>query len=203
MLATHARLAQAARMTAATPRLFLAAAPGPENRAELTRLRRQLHDLPPARSRPRWTAPGNLHLTLRYFGAADDDQRRGIEALAARAAGRWQPFALPFAGLAAWPPERPRVLVAEYSADPTLTALATELESGARQLGFAPESRALRPHVSLARLRANAALAGMPPSLTLADFAVTALTLYDRAAGPEANGYIALGAWPLGATGPL
>jgi RNA 2',3'-cyclic 3'-phosphodiesterase len=104
---------------------------------------------------PRWQPAHKLHVTLKFLGWVEPERlpelwtmgvacARGLPAIraelgAANAFGRTR---------------RARVVVAGVT-DPgaSLIRLADELEAGAAALGFEPEERAFRPHVTLARLK--------------------------------------------------
>jgi RNA 2',3'-cyclic 3'-phosphodiesterase len=102
-----------------------------------------------------WTRPEHLHLTLKFLG---DVEVGRIPALAERlraVAVATPPFTLQVAGLGAFPSlARPRVLWVGVAA-PVLPGLGEAVEQACRAEGFAPEPRALRPHVTLGRVRAG------------------------------------------------
>lgn len=103
----------------------------------------------------RWVRPEGIHLTLRFLGevgAATDAASREA----------WREAVRPFSVFrlrlerVGWFPAggRPRVLwvgVRELLHEGSLAALAGRLEQAARERGFAPEERAFRPHLTLAR----------------------------------------------------
>lgn len=100
-----------------------------------------------------WTRPEHLHLTLKFLG---DVAVECIPALGERlrtVAAATAPFTLRVAGVGAFPSlARPRVLWVGAAA-PALVALPDGVEDACRAEGFAPEARALRPHVTLGRVR--------------------------------------------------
>ena len=112
-------------------RLFLAAVPDAASRRGLEHLQTLLRAAWPGAPGVRWTLPADLHLTLRYLGAASPGQRAGIAALAARTMVGPRRFELQPGVLAAWPARRPRLLVLEYPGPPELAHLVAELEAGA------------------------------------------------------------------------
>lgn len=142
----------------------------------------------------------SLHLTLRYFGEVDAARAPALrEALGAVAATSSTGHARAGA-LAGWPPGRPRLLVATYGADPALAELADRLEQAARELGFDPEARAFRPHVTLARTRGRTALPVPGTDLPMnASLEARALVLFRSVGGDGGPRYEALARWPLGA----
>jgi len=93
----------------------------------------------------------SLHLTLRFFGSTAasrvESLAKGLQSLAAQAT----PCTVHLQGLEYWPPRAPRVVVAVFDAPPALPALASAIEHLAQQLGFPPEPRPFRAHVTLAR----------------------------------------------------
>lgn len=109
-------------------------------------------------AKARWIPPENLHLTLRFLGRTDErllgklsDELRSI-------AAECVPFHLEFRGIGLFPsPRRPRVLSVLIPEPPReLAALQRGIEATAVEHGFAPESRAFKPHLTLARLRGPA-----------------------------------------------
>ena len=104
----------------------------------------------------RATPPGGLHLTLAFLGARPPGDVAPLEEAlpAAVAAGPW-PGGLEV-GEAVWLPERrPSVLTVSVT-DPgdVLGALQARVVEACREaVGWEPERRRFRPHVTVARLR--------------------------------------------------
>lgn len=101
----------------------------------------------------RWVEPGNLHLTLKFYGDVDD---ASIEAITARlAALKTAPFEISLEGLGAFPSwPRPRVVWVGLSpAGPLLTSLVESIEAFSSALGFPRETRPFRPHLTIGRVR--------------------------------------------------
>jgi len=143
-------------------RCFLALLPDTASRVALQRCRESLERANSGAPRGmRWMEPAALHLTLRFLGASGSAQidyfkhmlpalARALPAINARRYGIWPNRA------------RPRMLVLELEADASLSQLADECETHARKADFAPETRELRAHVTLARLRPGCALGILP-----------------------------------------
>lgn len=138
----------------------------------------------------RRVAQDSLHVTLAFLGSREPDQ--------AAAAGRLlADHARPLAALrtagALWlPPRRPSVLTVALRADAGLSALQADLAGALeRAIGFEPEARPFRPHVTVGRVPrgtrvdTRAALAA-PPQLS---FAPPALTLYRSHTAPGGARY--------------
>jgi RNA 2',3'-cyclic 3'-phosphodiesterase len=107
----------------------------------------------------RWVAPGSMHLTLKFLGEVADAEP--IRAVLASVASRHGPIALAAGGLGAFPgPSRPRVLWAGITAGVReLGLLAADVERALAPLGFAPEARPFRGHLTVARVRSPRGLA--------------------------------------------
>ena len=102
-----------------------------------------------------WVRPENLHLTLRFLGAAEDAQiaalRQGLTAVAARHEG----FVATVEQSGCFPNRRrPKVIWAGVAdADGRLGALQRDVEEAVCATGWEPEERDFRPHVTLGRVR--------------------------------------------------
>ena len=129
-----------------------------------------------ALSTVRWVRPEGIHLTLKFLGEVDATLiDRILEALepAARGTG---PFSLGLSELGAFPSvDSPRVVWVGLSGDlAPLQELQARIDRQLHaDLGFAPEGRPFRPHLTLGRLRQGASgeerrrLAKAMPQVTL------------------------------------
>ncbi len=103
-----------------------------------------------------WVAPRNLHVTMQFLGEVSDDQAANVCQAAAEVAGRFAPIPLEVPEVVAVPPagRRLRMFWAQV-ADPTgrLAELQRRAGEALAELGFAPESREYRPHVTLGRVK--------------------------------------------------
>ena len=131
-------------------------------RTEQRRLQELLarHNLPPVLH---WTNTDNLHLTLRFLGETEEEQRRQIQAGLAGIAAANGHFALSLSRLGcfrSW--NNLRVLwVGIRGETEALLAMQTEVESLARRAGFEQEQKRFSPHITLARRVRNAPRAAM------------------------------------------
>jgi RNA 2',3'-cyclic 3'-phosphodiesterase len=126
------------------PRLFTAIEIPDDIREELAKLRLPI---PGAR----WIAPDNYHMTLRFAGdIPNGDAREFIENLA-----RIEPdgFELRLSGLGVFGGDDPHSIWAGVEPKPELEDLARAHEKAARNARLAPDTRAFKPHVTLARLK--------------------------------------------------
>jgi len=112
-------------------------------------------ELKPSGANVKWVKPQGLHLTLKFLGEVDPKRLPALcQALARACAGR-PPLGLGLAGVGAFPgPARPQVVWLGVTGQvPELGELASAVEKEMEGLGFAPENRPFRPHLTLGRLR--------------------------------------------------
>lgn len=156
-------------MAEAPWRLFVAVPVAPHARAAVSAL---LAGVPPdsAGRRPAWVAGERLHLTLRFLGPADPGlvPRLGEAVTAVAAAGR--PFPVELAGAGGFPSlARPRALwLGIVAGAPELGALAAALGEALEPLGWPPDHRAYRPHLTVARTDAIGPAAASASAVALA-----------------------------------
>jgi 2'-5' RNA ligase len=126
-------------------RLFTAIPAPPEIAEGLTR---RQQGLPGAR----WSAAETLHVTLRFFGEVSEVAAADLDAELASVHA--EPFELELSGVGVFEEGRDAraVWVAVAQSEP-LRVLAGRCEAAARRAGLPPETRAYRPHMTLAYLR--------------------------------------------------
>ncbi len=103
----------------------------------------------------RWIPSRNYHLTLRFLGDTDEDKIHSLEESAARVASATGSFDISFGEFGAFPHfRRPRVIFFRVEeGKEQLAELAGEMEEEMRKLGFEPERRKFRAHLTLARIK--------------------------------------------------
>jgi RNA 2',3'-cyclic 3'-phosphodiesterase len=120
----------------------------------------------------RWVRDDGLHISLKFFGEVTSDRLDPIEEMVQFATKGMRSMQLVPQGGGAFPSrQHPRVLRLELSSGPDLELLQDRLERGGEQIGFAPEGRPFRPHITLGRVReglrlppgAMSHLEGLPP----------------------------------------
>jgi 2'-5' RNA ligase len=111
----------------------------------------------------KWVAPKNIHVTVRFLGDTEENLVGSINERIDTIARDYSAVATTLHGLGAFPnPNRPRVIWAGLDRNiDTLAEIASKMEVAMRGLGFAPEERGFKPHVTLGRVRENAGLAGL------------------------------------------
>ncbi len=102
-----------------------------------------------------WANPGGMHLTLKFLGDIPASGVRPLVDCLGPVAASQQPFSLELAGLGMFPNRRlPRVLWAGVTGDlESLARLQQAAEGAITALGYPPEQRPFRPHITLGRPR--------------------------------------------------
>lgn len=155
---------------------------------------------------PRFTTAEQMHVTLAFLGDIAPPVSLELERVAAALAGRHPPFTAKLSRLTSFGgPERARVLIVEVETDsPTLTALASELESAAAELGVPRQERAFRPHVTLARFKHPGSVAELLSQVELAPLQLefSELRLVASTLTPSGSQYRVIAAHALGTSPP-
>jgi 2'-5' RNA ligase len=144
-------------------RAFVAVVPPPEVLDAVERVVAPVR--PAAPPRLNWTHAGQWHLTLQFLGSVDD-VRELTDAL------RWglqgmSPVALALGGAGAFP-STSRAAVVWIGLDegePELARLADAVQRATEPLGYEPEQRAFRAHLTVARSQRARPLANLVHSL--------------------------------------
>ena len=174
------------------PRLFVALDVPPEVRGELAALAVEM-------AGARWTPPERLHVTLRFLGDTPAERVPALEA--ALRETKSPPLALRLDGLTAFPSRRsPRLIAARIAPDADLADLQRQVEAAAQDLGFEPEGRPFRPHVTLARLKRadpGAVLAFLRTHAADASFTADAFHLVASTLTPDGAVHERLASFPL------
>lgn len=154
-------------------RLFVAVPLPPEPLAACRALVDQVRSGPLGRA-PRWVHVDNLHLTVRFLGDTPPDLVPDVALAVADALAGRSAFDVDLAGAGMFPgPRKPRTLWLgiERGAE-ELGALADALDAPLAPLGWPPDDRPYRPHLTVARLDATSPAQGV----AVADSLVAAAT---------------------------
>ena len=141
----------------------------------------------------------NLHVTLAFLGPRPVEEVAAAGRLLAPLASACAVGPLATAGELWLPPRRPGVLTVALAGDDRLGALQSALVERLREaIGFEPERRAFRPHVTVGRIargaRVTARTLTPAPALT---FDARALTLYRSRTGSGGARYEAQASVPV------
>jgi 2'-5' RNA ligase len=109
----------------------------------------------PMAARAKWVAPDAAHVTLAFLGSVTAERVPWIAEALGTAAASVRPFDATLTGPGTFGrPSSPRVLWLGLGGDvAAFTALHAAIAAALAPLGFAPEDRPFRPHVTLARAR--------------------------------------------------
>lgn len=150
----------------------------------------------------RWTRPEGIHLTLKFLGEISDAQVDEVKK-ALQGIGRFEKFTVRAQGFGFFPDaRRPRIFWAGLDAPPEIGRLAAQVEGAMAPLGFPPEDRAFRPHLTLARFkiprpqpRLQALLAEQDDPL-LGSFEVSEFFLWESKLSPRGAEYRKVAQFP-------
>ena len=180
-------------------RTFLAIPLSPELQRQVAAVERELQTQLPG---VRWTPAGNVHLTLRFFGATGADDLEKIREVVLSIALREDAFAAVVGGLGVFPhPRAPRVLWLGVT-DPRLGALYARCEAALEQAGFPGEGRGFTPHLTIGRLHRRPSRLGEVLAAwgarPLAPLPVDRLVLFESQLLPGGARHLPLLTAPLG-----
>ncbi|MFC1953112.1 RNA 2',3'-cyclic phosphodiesterase [Chloroflexota bacterium] len=133
-------------------RSFIAIELPEELKREISQLETQLKTS--GLTRVKWVNPDNIHLTLKFLGDIGIDRVGDVTKVIEEAVRVIPPFSLKVINTGVFPNvKRAQVAWLGLSGDINgLLQLHQHIESRLENLGFAPESRAFTPHLTLARL---------------------------------------------------
>ncbi len=156
-----------------TIRAFIAVQLLPDVEQELGRVIQHLSPQAPDKS-VRWVKPDRIHVTLRFLGETAvsklDAIYQGMDAVPQPQA----PIELHLKGMGFFPnAKRPRVIWAGLAGNiPALTAFKQELDMALAPLGWEPEERPFKPHLTLGRVKDARKLRGVSLAVAVKELAV-------------------------------
>jgi 2'-5' RNA ligase len=136
-------------------RSFIAVKISQENRDKLRNITQVLQEIEPSRD-IRWVDPKKIHLTIKFLGDVEPERINQITRSLDNIGAEVYPFRLSIKGMGCFPnPAKASVLWVglDIKKGDELSALQTSVEKGMQELGFKPESRSFRPHLTLARIK--------------------------------------------------
>ncbi len=136
-------------------RTFLAFDLSPEVIGEAQRIIRRLSDVDA--SRVRWVGQDEMHLTMKFFGDIAPELSHEIYRCVQAVLDRWPPIQIQVEGVGAFPSsDRPRTIWAGVTQGAKeLVDLASQIDAAVEPLGFRPERRRFRPHLTLGRVKGS------------------------------------------------
>jgi 2'-5' RNA ligase len=167
------------------------------------RMRRLRSEFPEVRAS--WERPEKLHVTLKFLGDVEHARVEVLSRAAARAGSNIEPFDLTINEPGSFPPHgQPRVLwLGLVDATGRLAFMQSALETECVAVGFPRESRAFKPHLTLARIRSpqgarELAEAHRETHFEPQSFKVSELVLMLSELGPGGSRYTPLSRQSLG-----
>jgi RNA 2',3'-cyclic 3'-phosphodiesterase len=136
-----------------------------------------------------------LHLTMKFFGEVPPGRLEVIEEAVRGAVPGTGTLAMQLAGVGGFPSgDRPRILWVGLDAPPGLELLQDRLERRTEAIGFPPEGRPFRPHVTLGRVREgdrlpSGALESLEGQYQTVGFLASELVLYESVLGRSGPRY--------------
>lgn len=161
-----------------------------------------------------WTPPSKVHLTLRFLGETTDQQCQFLQQALPPLMAKHKPFTLTLTQLGGFPRlSAPNIIwLGLQTTVETLLLLQQQIEQLVRTAGFAPETKAFTPHLTIGRLgRTVTRLQSKQVGQVLVDarqapeklpphgmhFTVNAITHIQSQLHPSGAVYTALQAFPL------
>jgi 2'-5' RNA ligase len=180
---------------------FLAVDPSPELLLRLVETKALLADCGAA---VRWVRDDGLHVTVKFLGDTAPETLDRLHAALLSLAPGFRPFALRMRGLGVFPNARqPRIVWAGVESG-ELPRVTRVVEETAARLGFEPERRTFRPHLTLGRVKGTRAWSRLQDLLDarrndeIGVCEVTELVAYRSDLRPDGAVYTRLWTIPLG-----
>lgn len=180
-------------------RTFIAVEVWPEIRERAKTLVKRLKE---TTAKVKWAEPDDIHLTLNFLGDVPMTEIPAVCDVVAKAVAPFRAFDVEVYGIGVFPHfDNPRTIwlgIGEGSEK--LVELHAALEVGLAELGFRPEGRRFRPHMTLGRVRALPTGPGQLAGLIkqYADFEagpmmISEVTVFSSELGREGPRYETLG----------
>ncbi len=172
----------------------------PENLKAELRIRQE--KLKKAAQGGRWVRPEGIHLTLKFLGEISEEQIGQVTESLSQVP-RFEAFSVEVKGFGFFPnSQRPRVLWVGVEGGEPLAALAAEVEKSLQAVGFPPEARPFKPHLTLARFRFPRPQPGLAKELSathspsLGRLQVSQFSLIESRLHPQGAEYRKIAAYP-------
>ena len=132
-------------------------------RAILNKIGEVQGDLKSSHADVRWVSPDKVHLTLKFFGNIEEARIEPICEAMKGPAHDAHVFSLRVKGMGVFPHwKNPRVIwMGLIDEAGILIPLQRELETALGKMGFEPEGRAFRPHLTLGRVNSSRGKEGL------------------------------------------
>lgn len=155
----------------------------------------------------KYTAPENIHLTLKFLGPVPDSAVKAVSAATAEAVSGFSKMCIDTRGLGVFPGiRRPRVMWTGIGGQiQQLASLQQALEEKMAELGFEKEKREFTGHLTLGRFKAKADPAGVADAIAqfgdfcAGPFEIQSVQLFESTLTPKGPVYRVISGHGLGA----
>lgn len=141
----------------------------------------------------KWVSPQKIHLTLRFLGNTPLEKLDELYAALDRTVSAHNPFSLHLDQLGCFPNERrPRVIWVGVQGDTAQAqSLRDDLEEMVTAMGWEPEQRPFRPHLTLGRVKQKGATLDLPwgQNVAPAQIGVNVVHLFESQLKPSGAVY--------------
>jgi len=128
-----------------------------------------IDDLKTKGGKVKWVKPQNIHITVRFLGETDKGLIPDIRNIMDNVGSKYNSYNLTIDRLGGFPNlNKPRVIWAGLKDDDQINIMARmvkEVEYDIRKLGFDPEEKRFRPHLTLGRIKVAKGLEELLDSL--------------------------------------
>ncbi len=127
----------------------------------------------------RWVAAKNIHLTMRFLGDTDEKLVPQLGSMIDEIAAEFAPVETQISRLGAFPNvNRPNVIWVGLSENiDVLAEIANRIEKRVRELGFTPEPKPFKAHLTLGRVKDHRGIAGLTGFMQSHEFEPISLEL--------------------------
>jgi 2'-5' RNA ligase len=147
---------------------------------------------------------GHLHVTLKFLGDTEESLVPKLEEIIRTASAGIGPLTIRLRGSGTFPPRPPaRVVWVGLEGAESLALIANRLERACQALGFEPERRPFKPHLTLARVkdpRASDSVISLTEKYAHAEFGsvnINSILLKKSVLGPKGPTYTTVITSPL------
>jgi 2'-5' RNA ligase len=150
----------------------------------------------------RWERRQKLHLTLKFLGETESERRQELQN--SLRAIKFDVFNITLKGLGYFPENaRPKVVWVGVEKNKALMTLQQEIEKECVKIGFTPESRSFKPHITIARSKGVSkrdvdSFVKHHKDFNIADVPVSNFVLYESVLKPKGSVHSRLETFELG-----
>jgi len=154
----------------------------------------------------RWVRPESIHLTLKFLGSVSGEDLEKLGAAIAPIISSWVSFEIRLQGLGCFPSSRnPRIVwvgIEQGSAE--ALSMQKAVENRAAEVGFPPETRPFKPHLTIGRVRSSRGKDSLAQAVEnrrdveIGPFRVNEVYLFKSELKPSGAVYTKLQTFPMG-----